>query len=45
MPRAKRDSILAILHARFHMWLDQRVKRRECLRRHRLMMNAARRLR
>jgi hypothetical protein len=45
MPRAKPDSILALMHARFRNWLDQRVKRRESFRRHRLMMNAARRLR
>jgi hypothetical protein len=33
------------MRARFRVWLDQRMKRRECFRRHRLMLNAARRLR
>jgi hypothetical protein len=45
MIRAHRNSILETVRSRIRIWLDQRVKRRECFRRHRLMMNAARRLR
>jgi hypothetical protein len=33
------------MRIRVRMWLDQREKRRECFRRHRLMLNAERRLR
>jgi hypothetical protein len=45
MPYRKGVSILAKMHERLRVWLDQRLKRRECFRRHRLMVHAARRLR
>ena len=45
MRREKPGSILESVRIRVRMWLDQRSKRRECFRRHRLMLNAARRLR
>jgi hypothetical protein len=44
MRREKPVSILEHMRIRVRMWLDQREKRRECFRRHRLMVNAARRL-
>jgi hypothetical protein len=45
MRREKPGSIFEGVRIRVRMWLDQRSKRRECFRRHRLMMLAARRLR
>lgn len=44
-PNRSENSILAKMHARLRVWLQQRALRRECFRRHRLMMHAARRLR
>jgi hypothetical protein len=45
MRREKPGSIFENVRIRVRMWLDQRSKRRESFRRHRLMMHAARRLR
>jgi hypothetical protein len=38
-------SVLQSMRIRVRVWLEQRSKRRECIRRHRLMMHAERRLR
>jgi hypothetical protein len=41
---ARRTSILAYMRTHIRLWLDQRATRRECLRRQRLSIKAARKL-
>lgn len=41
---AHRTSILAYMRTHIRLWLDQRAARRECLRRQRLSMRAASKL-